>query len=118
MSFQVLCGDADVRIVHPETRAPLADGTVGEVWASGASVCDAGYWGLPDESAEAFGARLVAPSDGGGSFLRTGDLGFVADGHLFIAGRLKDVLIIRGRNLHSHDIEASVGVLPALRPVT
>ena len=47
-----------------------------------------------------------------------GDLGFVADGHLFIAGRLKDVLIIRGRNLHAHDIEASVGALPALRPAT
>jgi len=117
---------ARARIVHPETRAPLPDGAVGEVWVAGASVCTAGYWGLPDETAAAFGARLAGeeaelagetspaarylppPRAPRRSYLRTGDLAFVEGGVMFMAGRIKDVLIVRGRNLHANDIEASL----------
>ncbi|MCA9558536.1 MAG: fatty acyl-AMP ligase, partial [Myxococcales bacterium] len=97
----VSCGPAaagsDVRIVHPTTRRALPAGAVGEIWIAGPHVA-AGYWQRPDETEHSFGARL-ADSDAG-PFLRTGDLGFLdADGALFVTGRRKDLLIIRGRNL-------------------
>ncbi len=88
-------------IVDPATSAPCPAGRVGEIWVRSAAV-GAGYWGRPEESAATFQARRA---DGEGPFLRTGDLGFVAGGELFVTGRLKDVLIVHGQNLYPQDIE-------------
>jgi fatty acid CoA ligase FadD21 len=75
----------------------------------GENVAD-GYWGKPAEEQRCFGATVVDPSPGtpDGPWLRTGDLGFIYEGELFIVGRIKDLLIIRGRNHHPEDIEATV----------
>jgi acyl-CoA synthetase (AMP-forming)/AMP-acid ligase II/acyl carrier protein len=101
-----------VRIVDPESGAPCAPGRVGEVWVAGPSVA-AGYWGRPEETARTFGARLA----GEGPFLRTGDLGFLADGELFVTGRRKDLIILRGRNHYPQDLERTAEAShPALRP--
>ena len=104
----VACGapipDTRVSIVDPETRNPLADGRTGEIWVGGPSVAG-GYWQRPDESAAVFQARTAS---GDGPFLRTGDLGFFSAGQLYVAGRIKDVLIIRGQNYYPQDIEATV----------
>ncbi|HWU90239.1 MAG TPA: AMP-binding protein, partial [Kofleriaceae bacterium] len=106
-------GDGQVRVVAPETRHPCGPDQVGEIWIAGPHVA-AGYWNRPEDSAHAFQARLA---DGDGPFLRTGDLGFVSDGELFVTGRLKDLIILRGRNHYPHDIEGTVqDVHPALRP--
>jgi acyl carrier protein len=106
-----------VVIVQPETRRARACGEVGEIWVSGASVA-AGYWNRPEESAQTFGARLS--DTGEGPFLRTGDLGFVnADGEVFVTGRCKDVVVIRGRNIYPQDIEAAIErTAPFVRPNT
>ncbi|MFP2933485.1 fatty acyl-AMP ligase, partial [Pyxidicoccus sp. 3LG] len=89
--------DQRMLVVHPETRVPCAAHEVGEIWVSGPSVAQ-GYWSRPEETAHAFGAKLAS---GEGPYLRTGDLGFVSpEGELFVTGRLKDLLIIRGRNLY------------------
>ncbi|MCY1078497.1 MupA/Atu3671 family FMN-dependent luciferase-like monooxygenase [Archangium lansingense] len=94
--------DQRTLVVHPETREPCAAGEVGEIWVSGPSVAQ-GYWQRPEETAHAFGGRLAS---GEGPFLRTGDLGFLsAEGELFVTGRLKDLLIVRGRNLYPQDLE-------------
>ncbi len=107
-------GDHQVAIVDPSERRQLADGTIGEIWVAGPSVAG-GYWQRPDDTAETF--RATTPSVPGQPFLRTGDLGFVRDRHLYIAGRLKDLLIINGRNHYPQDIEATVaGLHPAFRP--
>ena len=105
--------DTNVLIVDPEQRTRCADGDIGEVWISSPSVAR-GYWDRPDETAYTFGARLA---DGSGeTFLRTGDLGALIDGELFIVGRLKDVIIVRGMNHYPQDIEATVeGLHPAIR---
>lgn len=111
-------GDGRVEIVHPETRRRLGPGAVGEVWLAGPHVA-AGYWRQPELTEVAFGARLADEPERG-PFLRTGDLGFVQDGDLFITGRRKDLLIIRGRNLYPQDLErsmdATASVLPEVRP--
>jgi amino acid adenylation domain-containing protein len=100
-------------IVDPERRVPLADGEIGEVWLAGPSVAR-GYLGRADESRATFEAALAT---GEGPFLRTGDLGFVRSGELFVTGRWKDLIIIRGRNLWASDIEAVVeSAHPAVRP--
>ncbi|MGQ9367583.1 amino acid adenylation domain-containing protein [Azospirillum sp. ST 5-10] len=90
-----------VRIVDPETAAPLPEGRVGEVWTAGPSVAR-GYW----RNAPATAAAFVA--FGGRTWLRTGDLGVLHGGQLCIAGRLKDMLIIRGQNLYPQDLERAV----------
>lgn len=109
-----LWGDTQVRIVDPERRIACPPGVVGEIWVSGASVA-AGYWNQPELTASTFHARLAEPDEG--PFLRTGDLGFIRDGQLFIAGRLKDLIIIRGRNLYPQDIEQTMeGVAPFIQP--
>lgn len=98
------CGAAaeqEIVIADPKTRARMADGEIGEVWVNGLNVAR-GYWGKPEKSESTFGARL---GDGTGPFLRTGDLGFLRCGQLFIAGRIKDMLIFRGRNYYPQDIE-------------
>jgi acyl-CoA synthetase (AMP-forming)/AMP-acid ligase II len=103
-----------IRIVDPLTRQRRPDGEVGEIWVAGGSVAR-GYWNKPHETAMTFHARL-APG-GEGPFLRTGDLGFVSGGHLFVTGRLKDVLIVRGVKHYPHDLEATAEQAhPALRP--
>jgi acyl-CoA synthetase (AMP-forming)/AMP-acid ligase II len=104
--------DQSLLIVDPETRRPCP-GKVGEIWVSGPSVA-AGYWERPTETAETFGQQLATGGDE--RFLRTGDLGFEDDGHLFVVGRLKDLIIIRGKNFHPHDLELAVqSIHPAFR---
>ncbi|ADO73866.1 fatty acyl-AMP ligase [Stigmatella aurantiaca] len=104
--------DTEVVIVDPETRQLAAAGQIGEAWVRGPGVAR-GYLGRPEETQESFQAHL---DTGAGPFLRTGDLAFKKGEELFIVGRLKDVIIIRGRNYHPHDIEWSVGQShPALR---
>jgi acyl carrier protein len=86
---------------------------VGEIWVAGGSVT-AGYWGRPADTEVMFGARLA---DGRRAFLRTGDLGFMRDGELFVTGRLKDLIVIRGRNYYPQDLEITAGrAHVALRP--
>ncbi|MDT5270421.1 MAG: hypothetical protein QOH49_2607, partial [Acidobacteriota bacterium] len=92
----------EVVVVDPDTLARREDGRVGEVWVAGGSVAR-GYWDRPAETESVFGARL--DGTGAGPFLRTGDLGFKRGGELFITGRLKDLIIIRGLNHYPHDIE-------------
>jgi acyl-CoA synthetase (AMP-forming)/AMP-acid ligase II len=105
----VACGrppvEQAVRIVSPDSLRQSSAGDVGEVWISGPSVAQ-GYWGKAQETEETFSARI--PESDEGPFLRTGDLGFLKDGHLFITGRLKDLLIIRGQNYYPQDIELTV----------
>jgi len=98
-----------VRIVDPETCTECSVGTVGEIWTAGANV-SAGYWNKPEQTREVFEATLVRASEGtpSGPWLRTGDLGFISEGELFIVGRMKDLLIIRGRNHYPEDIEATL----------
>ncbi|MGW4797661.1 fatty acyl-AMP ligase [Nonomuraea sp. MG754425] len=93
-----------LEIVDPETCLPVRPGHVGEIWVAGPDVTD-GYWGRPDESAEVFGARLTDTFEG--PFLRTGDLGVVHEGELFVSGRLKDLIIVGGRNHYPQDLEAT-----------
>ena len=105
----VSCGSVlphqKVFIVQPETMTACADDEIGEIWVSSASVAQ-GYWGRPEQTEDVFNARLA--DSGEGPFLRTGDLGFVREGELFLTGRLKDLIIIRGLNHYPQDIEATV----------
>ena len=93
-----------VKIVNPETLAPCAADRVGEIWIAGPSVAR-GYWRKPEETRETFGAHLAG---GEGPFLRTGDLGFMDRGQLFVTGRVKDLIIIRGSNHYPQDLEHTV----------
>lgn len=99
----------DVRIVDPDTYTECPDGTTGEIWVHGGNV-SVGYWQDPEETEKTFRARIAAPSAGTpeGPWLRTGDLGFLSEGGLFIVGRIKDLLIIYGRNHAPDDIEATI----------
>jgi acyl-CoA synthetase (AMP-forming)/AMP-acid ligase II len=97
----------EVRIVDPDSRLPLADDTVGEIWVRGPSVAQ-GYWNRPELTEEIF--RACLEKTGEGPYLRTGDLGFIQNGELFITGRTKDLIVIRGRNHYPHDIEATVQI--------
>jgi amino acid adenylation domain-containing protein len=100
-------------IVDPTTRRRCPPDRVGEIWVSSASVAR-GYWRRPGETLKNFQARLA--DTGEGPFLRTGDLGFLCENELFITGRLKDLIIIRGRNYYPQDIEMiSEKSHPALR---
>jgi fatty acid CoA ligase FadD21 len=98
-----------LRIVDCDTNRECPQGLVGEIWIHGANVAE-GYWRKPPEEQSCFGAMLVDPSPGtpDGPWLRTGDQGFISEGELFIVGRIKDLLIIRGRNHYPEDIEATV----------
>ena len=99
-----LLDGVEVRIVDPERAVECAPGTVGEIWVSGASI-GRGYWGQAALSEETFGARLASQGRAGLRYLRTGDLGFLRNGQLFISGRLKDIILVHGRNLYPQDIE-------------
>lgn len=98
-----------VRIVDPDTCKECGAGAVGEIWVSGDNV-SAGYWNKPEETKRTFGGMLVDPAPGTpeGPWLRTGDLGFMSDDEMFIVGRIKDLLIVYGRNHYAEDIEATV----------
>ncbi len=100
----VLPGE-DVRIVDPATGIPRAADEVGEIWIAGPHVARS-YWRRQDATAVTFHAQC--PAAPGQRYLRTGDLGFVADGELYVVGRLKDLVIIRGRNYYPQDIEDTV----------
>jgi 8-amino-7-oxononanoate synthase len=103
----------DVRIVDVETRTDCGERRVGEIWIRGDSVAK-GYWNRPTDNATAFDARLEGNENG---FLRTGDLGFLDDGQLFVTGRLKDLIILGGRNYYPQDLElAAERSHPSLRP--
>ncbi len=101
------CGQAlngeSIAIVDPDTRMRLAPGQIGEIWVAGPNVAG-GYWRNEAATAETFGAQIAGES--GAAWLRTGDLGFVdAGGELFVTGRLKDLIIVRGVNHYPQDIE-------------
>jgi acyl-CoA synthetase (AMP-forming)/AMP-acid ligase II len=103
--------DDDVRIVDPETGRAGQPDQVGEMWLSGPHVAQ-GYWRRPQATADTFQAELD-----GRTYLRTGDLGVIVDGELYVVGRLKDLVIIRGRNHYPQDIEHTAGSAhPALLP--
>ncbi|MCG8353428.1 MAG: fatty acyl-AMP ligase, partial [Chloroflexales bacterium] len=104
-SCGVIRPEQQVVVADPETLASCPPDQVGEIWVQGHSVAQ-GYWGRSAETADSFQARLAATGEG--PFLRTGDLGFIHNGELFITGRLKDLIIIDGRNHYPQDIEATI----------
>ncbi|PSB05780.1 AMP-binding protein [Pleurocapsa sp. CCALA 161] len=105
----VSCGqslpDQQLAIANPETLTTCPAGEVGEIWVSGASIAQ-GYWRQPEITTATFGAYLK--DTGAGPYLRTGDLGFIDQGELFFTGRLKDMIVIKGRNHYPQDIEKTV----------
>ena len=111
------CGRSEgvrrLAIVDPQSLSVAAPGHVGEIWAAGPNIAR-GYWNRPEQTVSTFGAFL---GNGEGPFLRTGDLGFQHGGELFVTGRVKDLIIIRGLNHYPQDIEATVERShPALQP--
>jgi acyl-CoA synthetase (AMP-forming)/AMP-acid ligase II len=105
--------DTKILIVNPDSCTPSLSNEIGEIWVSGSTVAQ-GYWQRPRETEDTFNAYLA--HTGQGPFLRTGDLGFCKDGELFVTGRVKDVIIVRGRNYYPQDIELTVEQShPALR---
>src|SRR5581483_3684286 len=112
-----MCGRAlegtEVIIADPAGRTALPEGQVGEVWARGPNVAR-GYWNRPEETEAVFRARLTDTGDG--PFLRTGDLGFLHQGELYLTGRLKELMIFWGRNVYPQDVELTAwGCHPALK---
>jgi long-chain fatty acid adenylyltransferase FadD28 len=101
-----------LRIVDPDTNVECSADTVGEIWVHGDNVAT-GYWRKPEESEHTFGGKLSSPSPRTpeGPWLRTGDLGFFHEEELFIIGRIKDLLIVYGRNHSPDDIEATIQVI-------
>ena len=95
----------EILIVHPEKRVPLQDDEIGEIWIHSPS-SGQGYWNRPVESKEVFRSRLN--NGGEQTYVRSGDLGFMDQGELFVTGRLKDMIIVRGVNRYPQDIEATV----------
>ncbi len=97
--------DHRVKVVDPDSRTLCEDGTVGEIWVQGPQVA-LGYWERPELTQALFQAHLA--DDESEAYLRTGDFGYIHDGELFVRGRLKDLLIVRGRKFFPHDIEQTV----------
>lgn len=109
-------GSNRIAIVDPGTCTECPAGRVGEIWVSGPTVAQ-GYWNRPRETAETFQASLA--NDGDARFLRTGDLGFLHEGNLYVTGRIKDVIILQGLNFYPQDIERTVELChPALHPTS
>ncbi|MDZ7335183.1 MAG: SDR family NAD(P)-dependent oxidoreductase [candidate division KSB1 bacterium] len=107
-------GDQIIAIVNPETLEECRPNEIGEIWVSGTSVAK-GYWNRPEETEETFKAQIKGKE--GRYFLRTGDMGYLKGSELFITGRIKDLIIIRGRNHYPQDIEFTVeNCHPDLRP--
>ncbi|MFP3991482.1 fatty acyl-AMP ligase [Streptomyces sp. E11-3] len=100
----------EVRIVDPDTCEELKDGRIGEIWLRGASVAR-GYWARPAETAATFDGHIVG---GEGGYLRTGDLGALREGRLHVTGRIKDMIVVAGRNLYPQDLERTVQQVSAL----
>jgi thioester reductase-like protein len=104
----VSCGtplpDLNVKIVNPEQHVALKEGLVGEIWVAGSGKC-MGYWKNPELTMKQFHARLVDDSPYDDGYLRTGDMGFFHNGELFVCGRIKDMIILRGQNYYPQDIE-------------
>ena len=98
--------DQEIVIADPDTLEKCKPGRIGEIWARGPSIAQ-GYLSRPEESERTFGAYLA--DTGEGPFLRTGDLGFLEDGELFVTGRVKDLIILRGKNYYPQDIEQTAG---------
>lgn len=101
----VSCGvpvDSEIRIVNPESKMSCSGGEIGEVWISGKHVAQ-GYWNKQQETRETF--KATTSDTGEGPFLRSGDLGFIMDKELYITGRIKELIIIRGKNYYPQDIE-------------
>ena len=107
--ISVSCGwstiGADIRIVNPQTCIQSHPDEVGEIWIQSTSVAQ-GYWRNPEASETTFKARLADTKEG--PFLRTGDMGFIHEGKLHISGRIKDMVIVQGRNFYPQDIELTV----------
>ncbi|MGW4369317.1 amino acid adenylation domain-containing protein [Nocardia takedensis] len=121
----VSCGNStvgwDVRVVDPETRAEVADATIGEIWVAGPGL-PLGYWNQEEPTERTFRAVTAA---GQGPFLRTGDAGFRDDGELYVCGRYRDLIIVGGLNHHPQDLEATaaatglgIGTACAVQPDT
>src|SRR5579864_762211 len=96
-----------VKIVDPEKHVALESGRIGEIWIAGGSKCP-GFWNNPELTLKLFHARLVDDSPYDDGYLRTGDMGFFHNGELFVCGRIKDMIILRGQNYYPQDIEAVV----------
>src|ERR1700678_1535948 len=94
----------DLKIVDPEGHFPLKPGHTGEIWVAGSGKCR-GYWNNPELTLKQFRARLVDDTPYDDGYLRTGDIGFFHDGELYVCGRIKDMIILRGQNYYPHDIE-------------
>jgi acyl-CoA synthetase (AMP-forming)/AMP-acid ligase II len=113
------CGptaSVQVMIVNPTTRALRSEQEIGEIWVAGLSVAD-GYWGRVGTTEETFRGRMAGPAAGMRAFLRTGDLGAIASGELFVTGRIRDVVIWQGQDVRLHDLEFDVEAShPALVP--
>ncbi len=115
----VSCGKplkgVQARIVEPETCVALGERAIGEIWLAGDSRCQ-GYWNRPELSREVFQGRIANEPADAPPYLRTGDLGFLYEGEIFVCGRSKDLIIIRGVNYYPQDIEAIVeGASPRIR---
>lgn len=113
--------DIDLQIVNNDTHQPCQPNQVGEIWVNSPSKA-AGYWQMPDENARSFEAKLAPPADShpveATGYLRTGDLGFIHQGELYVCSRVKDLLIMAGRNIYPQDIEDSVEALDhCIKPV-
>ncbi|NQZ20711.1 MAG: AMP-binding protein [Colwellia sp.] len=97
--------DHHLKIVNPQTREVMPYGEIGEVWFTGPSLSP-GYWLLDEVSKQAFGNTLK--SDDGRNYLQTGDLGFISGKHLYVTGRSKDMIILKGKNYYPQDIESTI----------
>jgi thioester reductase-like protein len=102
-------GNTEILIVDPQRRSELNKGQIGEIWVRGESKC-LGYWNNPNSTTETFGARLASAEGGApnAEYLRTGDMGFIHEDEVYVCGRLKDTIIVRGQNYYAHDIEMVV----------
>ena len=108
-------GEQRIEIVQPETCRRTAPGEIGEIWLQGPSIT-AGYWNREEQTQATFKARLDGAGQEG-EFLRTGDLGVMVDGELFVTGRIKDLIIIAGANHYPQDIERTIeSAHPSVRP--
>ncbi len=107
----ISCGEpldgVHVRIVDPDLGSAVGSDGIGEIWLAGDSKCQ-GYWNKPELSEQVFNNTVTDDPDDQRRYLRTGDLGFLNDGELFVCGRLKDMVILRGENYYPEDLEAAV----------
>jgi 8-amino-7-oxononanoate synthase len=114
-SGQNILADQRIAIADPETCVECPERVVGEIWVHGPSMAK-GYWNAPEATEQTFHAKIAKTNEG--PFMRTGDLGFLADGELFVTGRIKDLIIVRGVNIYPQDIEMTVQKVDSyLRPL-